>query len=312
MIDTVLNHPLIDDVKALDVPVYLATNPHLTDAERDALKGYQTMLVLSISYPHDTVPWLGKGFGLVSRYAYGTDYHRVFRDVFSDLERTFTRRGVRAKGYADISPFNERLAGTLAGLGTRGKNQFLIHPRFGTYHYLGILLVDTPITTVPYATDGCGDCTRCIEACPTDALDNGFDQRACSAYVTQLKSSFNDADLAPLKTMVFGCDVCQRVCPKNTGRIFVDRPHFMADANAQLNLENLLAMSNKAIDKAYNTYAFAWRGGLVLKRNAMALLLNQGMTSSLPLMRDVASRYTHVPWFNVDATRIINRLEESR
>ncbi len=310
MIDTILNHPLIDDVKAIDVETYMAQKPRLASAERDALVSYRTMLVLSISYPHEAVAWNGKGYGLVSRYAYGLDYHRVFDSAFEDIEKTLKTKGIKAKGYADISPFDERFVAALANTGYIGKNQFLIHPRFGTYHYLGILLVDAALSTKGYLSDDCGDCTRCIEACPTGALDAGFDERLCSSYVTQMKAPLTDADITPLKTMVYGCDICQRVCPKNADRTFVPRPHFMADEHAQLNLENLLALSNKAIEKTFRTYAFVWRGGLVLKRNAMALLLNQGMRESLPLMRDVASRYAHVPWFHADATRIISKLEE--
>ena len=312
MQEIILNHPYIDDLKAVDVKTYITERKkHFPNLEEDfsSLKDYKTILVLAMGYPHQPVKWKGKGYGLVSRYSYGSDYHLVFKNVFEVLEKPLNELNINHQGYADINVIDERFAGYLAGLGYLGKNQFLIHPRLGTYFYLGVLLVDQAVHTDAYAYDSCGSCTKCIEACPTGALDNGFDKRKCSSFVTQMKAPLQDVDIKPLKTMVFGCDICQNVCPKNIGIDTIERPVFTADENSQLDLKALLKMSNKAIAKKYRDYAFSFRGSLVLKRNAFALLYNQQLTEALPLMKQVYENYKHVAWFSETAKKLIDEME---
>ncbi len=308
-----IKHQYIDDVKAISVKTYIKKRLEAFAELREdfsALSDYETMLMFSLSYPKEEVPFKGKGYGNVSRYSYGLDYHQVYQQAFKDLEATLDSQGIKAKGYADISPIDERFAAHLAGLGYLGKNQFLIHPTFGTYHFIGVMLIDTVYETEPYAYDTCGDCTKCIDACPPGALDHGFDKRKCTSYVTQAKEALDMCDLRPLKTKLFGCDICQKVCPKNQAITPVFHDVFTADDHAQLNLTDLLTMSNKAIQKAYKNYAFGFRGGLVLKRNAMALLMNQGVMDALPLMKQVYNNYKHVDWFEQTAKLILNAMEE--
>ena len=315
MIELMMNHPYIDDLKAVSVERYIDARkqsfPNL-DEDFSALKNYQTMIVMTMAYPKKLETWLGKGYGLVSRYSYGMDYHLVFKTVFEALKSNLDQQGIKHQAYADISPIDERFAAYLAGLGFLGKNQFLIHPKHGTYHYLGVMLVDQAVETMPYAYDRCGACTACIDACPTGALDDGFDKRICSSFVTQMKEPLTKEDIAPLKTMVFGCDICQQVCPKNKATALIERTVFNADENSQLDLIALLKMSNKAITRKYRNYAFAFRGGLVLKRNAMALLYNQNVFKALPLMRDVYKQYQHVSWFSETAKKLIEEMEQKQ
>ena len=314
MISSLLNHPLIDDYKSVSVDTYIAMRKKVFPKLKEdfkALDGFKTMIVFALSYPKDQVKFKGKGYGLISRYSYGLDYHLVYRKLFHDLEATFLAQGYKAKGYADISPIDERFAGMLAGLGFMGKNQLLIHPTFGTYHFIGVLLVDQIVKTTPYVLEDCGDCTLCIQACPPGALsEEGYEERLCTSYVTQMKEALTNADMRPMKTMLFGCDICQRVCPKNKGIQSTDKGVFLPDENSQLHLETLLKHSNKEIQRLYKDYAFSYRGGLVLKRNAFVLLYNQKQVHSLPLMKSVYEQYKHVEWFEKTAKMIIDEMEK--
>jgi epoxyqueuosine reductase len=314
VIKNLLKHPLIDDYKAVSVNTYITMRKKVFPNQQDdftLLEGFKTMIVFSLSYPKDQEKFKGKGHGLISRYSYGTDYHLVYRRLFSDLEEAFIKEGIQAKGYADISPIDERFAGLLAGLGFMGKNQLLIHPDHGTYHFLGVLLIDQDFTTTPYIEDSCGDCTLCIDACPPSALhEGGYDKRKCTSYVTQMKDVLTAADIKPMKTMLFGCDICQRVCPKNKAIKSNYRDVFKPDENSQLHLETLLQKSNKEISRLYKDYAFSYRGGLVLKRNAFVLLYNQRQTQSLSLMKEVYEQYKHVAWFEETARFILNEMEK--
>lgn len=313
MIDTLLKHRLLDDYQTVSVKEYIDQRkkefPHL-DEDFTLLTPYKTMITLCIAYPHQPEKFKGKGYGLVSRYSYGLDYHLVYQSLFNDLIKRFDSYGIKAKGYADTGPIDERYAAYLSGLGYLGKNQFLIHPQHGTYVYLGVLLIDEEFAKENYLEDSCGDCRLCIDACPTGALDHGFDKRLCTSYVTQAKEVLNINDFKPLKTMLFGCDICQKVCPKNIGRAFNERPEFKADDASQLNLIDLLETSNKKIEQKYRQYAFSFRGGLVLKRNAIALLYNQRVDSALPLCKKVYQDYKHVPWFEESIKVLINSWEE--
>ncbi|MFP4286967.1 MAG: epoxyqueuosine reductase [Candidatus Izemoplasmataceae bacterium] len=315
MIETLLEHPLIDDFKALKVHDYIAMRKkHYPDKNEDfsQIESFQTIIMLSLSYPKEQVKFKGKGHGLLARYTYGKDYHKVFYELFDTLEKQFSSFGIKAKGYADVSPLDERFAAFLAGLGYIGKNQLLIHPNYGTYHFLGALLIDKAFNTVPYVEDSCGDCTLCIEACPPGALSTeGYNERLCTSYVTQMKIALNQDDRKPMKVMMFGCDICQRVCPKNKAITFTSRDLFLPDEASQLNLSELLTLSNKEIMRRYQNYAFTFRGGLVLKRNAIILLANQRQYDQLPLIKTVYEQYKHVPWFQETTQQIIEEMEKN-
>lgn len=309
-------HPLLADIRWLKTSTYLEAHrqrfPNLPKADK-TIEAYESMAVLCLSYPSESVAHKGAGYGLMARYTYGIDYHLVYADIFKALETQYRTIGVRAKGYADVSPIDERFAAELVGLGYIGHNQLLIHPKYGTYHFLGVLLVDMPTPeNVPINRDDCGSCRRCIMACPTGALGDVFQVRKCSSFVTQAKITLTPEDVKPLKTVLFGCDICQKVCPKNRHIELPKHTLFQEDDAAQLHLPTLLSQSNKALQRTYGNYAFMFRGGLVLKRNAFALLFTQNHLSSLPLMRTVFKQYVHVPWFAETASWMIQTMEESR
>jgi epoxyqueuosine reductase len=160
--------------------------------------------------------------GPVARYARGDDYHEIMVDRLNTLHHWLeaeTGGRIKGKAYVDTGPILERDLAQRAGLGWIGKNTMLVNPRRGSYFFLGALLLDLDLAAdAPFDADRCGSCTRCLDACPTDALvaPGELDARRCISYLTIEHRSDIDAELRPLLgDHLYGCDICQEVCPWN-------------------------------------------------------------------------------------------------
>lgn len=198
----------------------------------EALAGCRTIIIASRRYADADEnddgaarATSGTGSPLVARYAHGRDYHLVFEELLGRLETRIAELAPEetSKPYVDYGPVMERDHGQRAGLGWIGKNTMLINPRLGSYLLLGELLttLDLP-PDEPFTADRCGTCRRCIDACPTDAIhetERAVDARLCISYLTiELRGSI-PVELRPLiGNRVFGCDICQEVCPWNDER----------------------------------------------------------------------------------------------
>lgn len=165
--------------------------------------------------------------GVIARYARGRDYHRVVKRKLLALHRWLDGEmpgGVRGRAYVDTGPILERDLARRAGLGWYGRNTMLINPSRGSYFFVGLLLVDVALTpTTPFDADRCGTCHACLDACPTGALlgrdEDGapiIDARRCISYLTiELRGSI-PVELRPaIGNRIYGCDICQEVCPWN-------------------------------------------------------------------------------------------------
>lgn len=160
--------------------------------------------------------------GTVARYARGTDYHESLRERVRELHKWLEREvghAINARPYVDSGPVLERDLAQRAGLGWFGKNALLITPRAGSFVFLASLFVEYPLTiSAPFDTDRCGSCTRCLDACPTGALTGPrqLDARACISYLTiELRQSIPEQYRAQMGDLLYGCDICQDVCPWN-------------------------------------------------------------------------------------------------
>jgi epoxyqueuosine reductase len=182
----------------------------------------RSIIVLAINYytapamPADT-----PGRGWIARYAWGQDYHTLLGDKLKALV-TFIRNvdgaDVQARWYVDTGPILERELAWRAGLGWPGKNTNLINRGLGSWLFLGAILLDRELVYDAPATAHCGTCTRCLVACPTGALvaPGVLDARRCISYVTIELRGAIPPELRPLMgTHIFGCDICQAVCPWN-------------------------------------------------------------------------------------------------
>jgi epoxyqueuosine reductase len=204
---------------------YLATPEHLAGRAdpRALLAAARTVIVVALAYGKDAPPPPGGVRGLIARYARGTDYHMVVRDrlrlVAGELAAALARP-VASRVCVDAAPLAERELAERAGLGFAAKNTMLIAPGLGSYVVLGELLVDAELAaTPPPARDrGCGQCRACLDACPTGAFVDAYvlDARRCISYLTIEHDGPIPPELRPaMGAMIFGCDVCQEVCPYN-------------------------------------------------------------------------------------------------
>lgn len=159
-----------------------------------------------------------EGRAWISRYAWGEDYHNILRVQLEVLLGKMKQvSDFDYKICVDTAPLLERSYAHSAGLGWIGKNTCLINQGRGSWFFLGEILTSLPLETGELAPDRCGTCTRCIDACPTAAITpEGLDARLCIAYLTiELRGSIADELRAPMGNHVFGCDICQDVCPWN-------------------------------------------------------------------------------------------------
>jgi epoxyqueuosine reductase len=177
-----------------------------------------SVIVVLDGYPAGETP-TGNG-PKVARYARGEDYHRVTRrrlELLADLLRS--RGAAVARVYTDAGPVPERELARRAGLGWIGKNTMLIRPGAGSYFFIGAIFTDLPLPPdQPFESDRCGTCTRCLDACPTGAFvePRVLDATRCISYATiEHKGPIAEAIADKLDGWVFGCDVCNEVCPWN-------------------------------------------------------------------------------------------------
>lgn len=157
----------------------------------------------------------------VARFAYGLDYHQIIRGKLNQLLDRMREQGIQVLGraFSDSAPILERYWAWKAGLGWIGKNQQLILPGKGSYFLLGELLIDLELDYGTPIPNHCGGCSKCLQACPTAALNgNRLDANRCLSYLTiEKKGSFtaNETKLVSDSNWIFGCDICQEICPWN-------------------------------------------------------------------------------------------------
>jgi len=161
------------------------------------------------------------GRGQICRYARGRDYHKVMRRALKSIAALLEGRGFKARPHVDTAPVMEKLLAQRAGLGVLGRNSLLSHPRFGSWVLIGGVLTDAPLPVhdgVSGYPAGCAGCDACVAACPTRALKGGglLEARRCISYWTIEHRGKMDPEVAArLGGRVYGCDLCQEVCPMN-------------------------------------------------------------------------------------------------
>lgn len=208
--------------------------------------------------------------GNISSYAYGKDYHLVLKEIAQKGIEALKQKGYEGCYFADTGDLCDRHLAYLAGCGFWGKNHCLINEKYGSYIFIGYIITDCEIGPDEINTAECKKCGKCKSACPTGALlDEDFSK--CISFITQKKGDLSDEEKKMMienKTM-WGCDICQKVCPHNKNAEDAKNQYFSENLITELSI--CPEISNKEFKKMYGQRAFSWRGKNVILRNQKIL-----------------------------------------
>lgn len=289
---------------------YAGEMKYLEDPRRTqlaaAMPGVQSIIVCALNY-NSSFPYSTQVLpkhtgnpprGWISRYAWGDDYHEVLWEKLNALVerlRQHSTETFEARAYADTGPIHERLAAKYAGLGWIGKNTLLLNQQWGSWFFLGCILTTLDLQpsiahdALP-SPDRCGTCRKCIDACPTQALPEPYvlDARRCISYLTiELRGAIPEQFREGIGQHIFGCDICQDVCPWNRKSPRTSNTHFaprklssteMEDSLYWPELERLASLSEKEFRAAFRGSPIKrtkWKGFV---RNTCIAIGNSGLS----------------------------------
>ncbi|MDQ1911581.1 tRNA epoxyqueuosine(34) reductase QueG [Paenibacillus sp. GD4] len=269
-------------------------DPSLTLAEPRSIVSIAVAYPSKLKDPPRSEP--GAYRGMLSRSAWGTDYHHVLRNRLERLADWIHARvpDARLASMVDTGALVDRAVAERAGIGWVGKNCSVITPEFGSWVYLGEMITNLPFPPDQPVLESCGDCTICIDACPTDALvgPGQLNAQRCVSYLTQTKGIIEDDKLKEkIGNRLYGCDTCQIVCPKNKGIHFDHHPELQPDPEqVKPLLKPLLEMSNREFKERFGSSAASWRGKKPIQRNAILALGNFRDATAVPQLAELLRR----------------------
>jgi epoxyqueuosine reductase len=253
---------------------YMARNIEKRIDPRELYENAKTIIIVLLNYfPGKTQT--DKTAPILSKYAYGTDYHFVMKDKLKSL-LTFIQTEIEScngRPFVDSAPVLERAWAKRAGLGWIGKNANLISVEHGSFFFIGELILDIelPFDEPTLVRDHCGNCTKCIDACPTKAIvaNRVVDARRCISYQTiELKNELDETLKGQFENRVFGCDICQDVCPWNLKSKPHNEPHFDPKPELlELKRDEWHAMEKPFFNELFKNSSVKRAGFEGLKRN---------------------------------------------
>jgi epoxyqueuosine reductase len=297
---------------------------YLSDPRRESpeqvMPGARSVIVCAVNYnsaqPYSTEFSAAQSSddsprGWISRYAWGTDYHETIGaklDALVTAMRAQFPEPFDAKWYVDTGPIHERIAAQRAGLGTVGKHTLLIHPELGSWIFLCVILTTLELassqdshtqSTSPFPpTDVCGQCTLCIDACPTNAIVEPYvlDARLCISYLTiELRGAIPETLRAQMGRQIFGCDICQDVCPWNREapttkeEVFAPREKLLAPE-----LEWIASLTEEEFRETFRASPIKRAKYRGLIRNACVALGNSNVKRDSPTQKRVTNLLTRL------------------
>jgi epoxyqueuosine reductase len=256
------------------------------DPER-LLRPLRAVLCVAMTHPPERDAQRDQRIGRIARYAAGEDYHRVMHDHLLTLER-YARSlvpGSRALWYADTGAILERGWAERAGLGWIGKHTGVLSQGLGSWFLLGEVLLDYDVPADAPVTEHCGRCTRCIDACPTRAIVAPYqlDARLCISYLTIEHQGVIPRELRPaIGDWIFGCDICQEVCPWNRFAPPAREARLHARDLTEWSLERFLSLDEATFHELFATSPIRRAGRDGFLRNVCVALGNRGDASAIP------------------------------
>lgn len=273
-------------------PQFVETDLALRTDPKRLLPSVQSIISVAIAYK-SVDPHISQGKGLLSRYAWGHDYHSLLYPRLETLAQWMVKEfGVKEYVVAvDTKPPIERAIALRSGLGWLGQNCAIFVPPYGSWVFLGELLVDIPLpfTTQQPLKPNCSEkCGRCVRACPTNALFAPYqiNPHSCISYLTQMKGIIPREMRAKIGAKLWGCDTCQQVCPTNQKALPSQHQEFYPLDGTAIPLIPLLSISKKEFHQRFGHTALAWRGHGILQRNAAIILGNLRYTEAIPALGD--------------------------
>ena len=253
---------------------YLTRNKEKRYNPRLLVEGTKSIITVLYNYYPKQIIGDGEHFK-IAKYAYGIDYHNVLkRKMRQLLERIETRTGKLdgVRVFVDSAPVLDRAWAVRCGLGFIGKNTTLIHPKKGSFFFIGHLFLPIELANTGQSmTNRCGRCTKCLDACPTGALEAPFriDARKCLSYLTiEYKGSLAELDPKSFNGWMYGCDICQDVCPYNRFALPNMEPEFQpSEALKAMREEDWKSLSKDNFEALFKHSAMQRAGYEGLKRN---------------------------------------------
>ncbi|MBK5243110.1 tRNA epoxyqueuosine(34) reductase QueG [Clostridium sp.] len=248
--------------------------------------------IISIVFPYLYNSDFNKGAHF-SKYTLGRDYHVVTTDYMNKICKFIESIGGKAMSFVDSNALPERYIACSSGVGFIGKNNSLITEKYGSYVFLGEIITDLIMLPDKKVMTKCGDCNRCLNACPTSSIVEGTlginnNSNICLAYITQ-KKDIEDFWFEKLNGRLFGCDTCQEACPYNSGIRFSALSEFKPYEHMKCNnLKALMATNNQEFKEKYKITSCGWRGKNILKRNALINAISIGKVKIKTMEKDTS------------------------
>lgn len=210
-----------------------------------------------------------KGYGRLASFSRDTDYHVILNEKMARLEAYLEKNYPEVEYYrqVDTGPLYERGFALLTGKGFIGRNGSFIHHRLGSYVAIGLLLTTIEGGEIRAPLGSCGDCRACVDACPGKAIEMTgiLHPGRCRSWITQKRGELTEGERAVMADWLYGCDVCQMVCPKNKG---IEAVYEITDPIEAVCLDGLEAESNRSFKKRYGRLSGSWRGKKQWVKNA--------------------------------------------
>lgn len=239
------------------------------------MEDVKSIIVIALPY-HLNDKKMGQNKTMFSSSSWGEDYHKVIlnktKEIISKLE--LENPNYKFLGLVDNHNLDERYFASRAGIGFYGKHGMIINNKYGSNIFLGLILTNQLLEYNDILEKKCISCNKCIDKCPGKAISNeGVNYNKCISFLTQKKELSPDEE-NNIKDLVYGCDVCSKVCPHN--KVNYGITSFKFDPNVEFDLDNEFIETNKSFKKKYGLYSGSWRGKNIIKRNLFLIKKNRG------------------------------------